>query len=150
MWLAHGTYGALGASPFGIDTGSDAVGREYKLLSQVKKLIVNAPNTERFGRFFDEAGRLQVLARWIRIEASFKSVKKGVSFTGILSAKEMEGSQEGNLRVLRLFNGDETRGGQAMLMPNEAPDYGDFPIPVSIPARTGIAEVEVYTLGEDA
>ncbi|KAH6880720.1 glycoside hydrolase, partial [Thelonectria olida] len=83
-------------------------------------------------------------------QASFGGVKRGVAFTGILSAKEMEVSEEGNFRPLRLLNGDETRGGLALVMPNEEPDYGDISIATCIPARTGIAEVEAYTLEEDA
>jgi hypothetical protein len=31
------------------------------------------------------------------------------------------------------------------MMPNEDPDYGGFPIAITIPARTGIAEVEFYS-----
>jgi hypothetical protein len=34
-------------------------------------------------------------------------------------------------------------------MPSEDPDYGGFPISVTIPARTMIAEVEVYALQDD-
>ncbi|KAH6879885.1 glycoside hydrolase superfamily [Thelonectria olida] len=190
MWLAYGTYGALGVSPFGIDTGAEAVGREYKLLSQVKDLVLGASPADRFGFFFDEVENApRVEKPWVKVfgtiqvtveraftfgrpgpaggliirladrkflvvgygfQARFKGVGKGVGFTGILSAKEMEGSQDGTLRVLRLWNGDETRGGEAMVMPNEVPDYGDFPIATTIPARTGIAEVEVYTLEDDA
>jgi hypothetical protein len=83
-------------------------------------------------------------------QASFKSVRKGVVFTGILRAKEMEVSEEGNLRPLRLLNGDETRGGSAVVLPNEEPDPVAFPIAILIPARTGIAEVEVYVPNKEA
>jgi hypothetical protein len=31
-------------------------------------------------------------------------------------------------------------------MPNDAPDYGEGFIPLTVPARTMIAEVQVYTL----
>ncbi|KAG4269934.1 hypothetical protein FPRO04_14755, partial [Fusarium proliferatum] len=190
VWLAHGTYGALGVSPFGIDTGPEAVGREYKLLSHVKHFVLGASLADRFGFYFDEVrDPSRVEKPWTRVfgdiqvtverafvfgkqgpgggiiirladhkfllvgygfQASFKSVKKGVAFTGILSAQEMEVIEEGNLRPLRLLNGDETRGGLALVMPNEEPDYGGVPIATSIPARTGVAEVEVYTLEEDA
>jgi hypothetical protein len=83
-------------------------------------------------------------------QARFKGLAKGVAFTGLHSVKEMESDQEGKLHVLRMFNGDETKGGEAVVMPNEEPDYGDFPIATTIPARTGVAQVEVYTLAEDA
>lgn len=33
-------------------------------------------------------------------------------------------------------------------MPNEDPDYGGFPICVTLPARTMIAECEPYSLEE--
>ncbi|KAH6995477.1 glycoside hydrolase superfamily [Ilyonectria sp. MPI-CAGE-AT-0026] len=189
IWLAHGTYGALGVSPFGIDTGPEPIGREYKLLSQVKDFVLGAPLADRFGFFFDEIhdssnvekpwtrvfGDIQVtverafvfgkpgpgggmiikLAKYkflvvgYGFKASFKNAKKGVGLTGILSARELEVSEQGDLRLLRLLNGDETRGGLALVMPNEEPDYGEIPIATCIPARTGIAEIEVYTLEED-
>jgi hypothetical protein len=34
-------------------------------------------------------------------------------------------------------------------MPNEDPDYGGFPIAVTIPMNTGIAECWAYSLEED-
>ncbi|OAL52924.1 glycoside hydrolase [Pyrenochaeta sp. DS3sAY3a] len=189
LWLAHGTYGALGVSPFGIDTGPEAVGREYKLLNQVKDFVLAASLVDRFGFFFDEVQAVPGVEKpWTRLfgdlevtverpstegnpapgggliirladckfllvgygfQARFKSVREGVIFTGILTAKELESGADGKLSVLRLLNGDETRGGMAMVMPDEEPDYGDFPIPSCIPARTGIAEVEVYTVEGD-
>ncbi|KAH6951241.1 glycoside hydrolase superfamily [Ilyonectria sp. MPI-CAGE-AT-0026] len=83
-------------------------------------------------------------------DARFKSLKNGAGFTGILTAKELETGEDGKLCVGRIWNGDQIKGGEAMVMHNEDPDYGDFPIPASLPARTGIAEVEVYVLEEDA
>ncbi|CAG7559013.1 unnamed protein product [Fusarium equiseti] len=190
MWLAYGTYGALGVSPFGIDTGAEAIGREYKVLAKVKDFILGALPADRFGFFFDE---IEIAAKvdkpWVRVfgdievsveraftfgkpspagglvirladrkflvagygfQVRFKGLAKGVAFTGLQSVKEMESDQDGNLHVLRTFNGDETRGGEAVVMPNEEPDYGDFPIPTTIPARTGVTEVQVYTLVENA
>ena len=187
-WLAYGTYGALGASAFGIDTGPEDIGREYKLLSQVKDHVLSASPADRFGFFFDEVkGSTSTEKHWTRafgniqvtikrafvfgkpgpaggmvirladhkflvvgygFQASFKDTGEGVVLTGILSAKELEAGEDGRLRVLRWLNGDETSGGAAMVMPNEEPDYGDSPIPVTIPARTGIAEIELYSLTE--
>lgn len=71
-------------------------------------------------------------------------------FTGILRFEEKEvlDQASGTLRTGRRLNGDETRGGLAAMMPNEEPDYGGFPICVTIPARTMIAEVEFYHLKE--
>ncbi len=82
-------------------------------------------------------------------QATFKSLSPKSTFTGILSFREMTVDQEtGELRIGRKLNGDETRGGKFCIMPNEEPDYGGFPICVTIPARTGIAECEVYCLEE--
>ncbi|KAM0490080.1 hypothetical protein ACHAP8_011906 [Fusarium lateritium] len=187
-WLAYGTYSALGVSPFGIDTGPEDIGREYRLLSQVKDFVLGASPEDRFGFYFDEMqDPPKIEVPWLRIfgdmqvtierafvfgkqgpgggmiirlaehkflcvgygfQARFKSVKKGIIFTGLLTAKELEATQEGDLRPLRMLNGDETRGGMALVMPNQEPDYGDVPIATCVPARTGIAEVEVYTLEE--
>jgi hypothetical protein len=46
------------------------------------------------------------------------------------------------------MNGDETRSGAFYIMPNEDPDYGGFPIAVTIPARTCIAECTTYSIEE--
>lgn len=69
-------------------------------------------------------------------------------FTGILSFEEKEVQEDGSLRTLRQLNGDETRSGAFCIMPTDAPDYGGFPICVTIPARTGIAEAVPYSLEE--
>ncbi|KAH8748129.1 glycoside hydrolase superfamily [Diaporthe sp. PMI_573] len=186
-WLAHGTYGALGVSPFGIDAGPEDISREYRLLSQVKDFVLGAALEDRFGFYFDEMqeppkiempwsrvfGDMQVtiersfvfgkqgpgggmiiglaehkfLCLGYGFQARFKSTKKWVVFTGFLEAKELEVTKEGDLRPL--LNGDETRGGMALVIPNQEPDYGDVPIATTVPARTGIAEVTVYTLTDD-
>lgn len=98
---------------------------------------------------------------------SFKSVRPGSTFTGILYAEEKIVDAEGNLHTGRVMNGDETRSGEFFIMPNEDPDYGgvsilverycvsciadscnQFPIAVTIPAKTMIAEVEPYSVQE--
>ncbi|RFU24064.1 hypothetical protein B7463_g12274, partial [Scytalidium lignicola] len=82
-------------------------------------------------------------------QATFKSLSPKSTFTGILSFIEKEVDETtGKLRTLRRLNGDETRSGKFCIMPSEDPDYGSFPICVTIPARTMIAEVEVYSLEE--
>lgn len=189
IWLTHGTHGALGVSPFGIDTGPKRVSKEYKLLNLVKDPILGAPLADRFGFYVDEIHDSSTVEKpWTRVfgdiqvtverafffgkpgpgggmiiklanykflvvgygfQASFKSAKRGVGLTGILSVKELEVSEQGNLRLLRLLNGDETRRGLALVMPNKDSDYGEIPIATSIPSRTGIAEIEVYTREED-
>jgi hypothetical protein len=83
-------------------------------------------------------------------QISFKSQILKSTFTGILHAEEKEVDPETcELSTLKLLGGDETRSGQYLIMPNEDPDYGGFPIAVTIPANTGIAECWAYSLEED-
>ncbi|KAL4874084.1 hypothetical protein BDV12DRAFT_158992 [Aspergillus spectabilis] len=79
-----------------------------------------------------------------------KSTSPTSAFTGILKFEEnlVSDKEKGELRTLRVLNGDETRRGIYAMMPNEEPDYGGFPICITIPARTMIAEVEFYSLDE--
>ena len=99
----------------------------------------------------DEGGGSRFLLIGWGFQVSFTSTRPGVHFSGILSFEEKEvvDSMTGELRTRRLLNGDETRSGQYAVMPNENPDYGDCPIPITIPAGTAIAEVEVYALEEE-
>ena len=71
--------------------------------------------------------------------------------TGILRFEEkyVVNKETGQLATLRALNGDETRSGRFAMMPSEDPDYGGFPICVTIPARTMIAEVEFYDVADD-
>lgn len=198
IWLAYATYGALGCSPFGIDTGAEAIGREFRLLEQTKSFLLGSKPSQRMGFFFDplpEVGSPRGTQRWSKrfgskgdlevivdrafvfgkagpgagmviqlggedsarflavgrgFNVRFKSHRDGVTFTGILDAREMEVLPEtGELRVLRTLNGDETRSGQFLIMANDDPDYGSFPIAVTPGAGTCIAEVEAYWLCED-
>ena len=188
MWLSYATYGALGASPFGIDTGADVAGREFKLMSQTQKYLLAAAPEDRMGFYFDEEidgtgkekwtrvfGDMEVIierafvfgkagpgggmvihlgnARFLLVgrgfNASFRSTRDEATFTGILWAQEKEVNENGDLETLRILNGDETRSGEFVIMPNDDPDYGGFPIAVTIPARTCIAEVKAYWVKED-
>ena len=80
----------------------------------------------------------------------FKSTNPKSTFTGILHAEEKEVNPETcELSTLRVLGGDETRSGQFLIMPNEDPDYGGFPVAVTIPARTCIAECWAYSLEEE-
>jgi beta-galactosidase GanA len=203
VWLAYVSYGALGTAPFGVDTGAEEIGREYKLLSQTSKYLLESTPSQRMGFFFDDLpgsssasfgsptgkeqwtktfGNIEVIiersfvfgkpgpgagmviqlgdadsCRFLLVgrgfQVRFRGLEDGVTFTGILQAleKEVDEGDEGNdgeLRTLRMLNGDETRSGEFLIMPNEEPDYGGFPIAVTIPARTCIAEVEAYTISE--
>ena len=77
-----------------------------------------------------------------------RSLSPTSSFTGFLRFEEkvVVSRETGQLRTLRKLNGDETRSGVFAMMPNEDPDYGGFPICVTIPAHTMIAELEVYSI----
>ena len=78
-------------------------------------------------------------------QARFASTRAGSSFTGFLSfVEKVHDSQTGELVIGRTLNGDETRSGSLAIMPNQRPDLGTFPICITIPARSGIAEIEVY------
>jgi hypothetical protein len=81
---------------------------------------------------------------------SFKSTNPRSTFTGILHAEEKEVDPETcELTTAKWLGGDETRSGASLIMPNENPDYGGFPIAITIPARTGIAECWAYSLEEE-
>lgn len=187
VWLAYATYGALGTSPFGIDTGAEDVGREYSLLAKTKEFLLSAQPADRMGFFFNEEADGKGTEKWVKVFADieviverafvfgkagpgggmvihlgdakfllvgrgfhvrFKAMRKEATFTGILRAEEKEVTQDGEMRTLRVLNGDETRSGEFLIMPNDNPDYGGFPIAVTIPARTCIAEVEAYWVAE--
>jgi hypothetical protein len=85
------------------------------------------------------------------VGAGFQVTFKHMSapFSGILRFDEKEVQEDGSLKTLRMLNGDETRSGAFCIMSNEDPDYGGFPICVTVPARTMIAEAEVYALEDD-
>lgn len=198
IWAAIGTYGAIGCSPFGIDTidpTATPFTEHYQLLKEVAPLILSARTSglETYGFWFDrfEAGesdpspthtvrmgewqlvieRAHVFGhpspgygmviqqesdRFLLIgegfQVNFKSTSPDSVFTGILSFEEKEvdpaNPESGGLRTLRLMNGDETRAGKHVVMPSRDPDYGDFFICITIPARTRIAECSVYSLTE--
>jgi hypothetical protein len=75
-----------------------------------------------------------------------RSLSATSTFTRFLrfEVKMVANKETGKLRTLRILNGDETRTAIFAMMPNEKPDYGGFPICVTIPARTMIAQLEVY------
>lgn len=80
-------------------------------------------------------------------QVRFTSAKNDAQFTGLLSFTEkLRDPLTRRLKDGRTLNGDETRSGEVAIMPSETPDYGGFPISVTIPARTRIAECEVYAL----
>lgn len=90
-------------------------------------------------------GKFLLIGMGFRVE--FKSTSPRAEFTGILKFHEMRvvDASTGELRKERSLNGDETRQGRWANMPNERPDMAGY-TPICIPARTMIAEVEVYAL----
>ena len=78
-------------------------------------------------------------------QVTFESTNSSANFTGILKFEEKD-VQDGKLRTVRLLNGDETRSGKCAVMPSTDPDYGGFPISITIPARTGIALCQPYAI----
>ncbi|KAL2866460.1 putative beta-galactosidase [Aspergillus lucknowensis] len=101
------------------------------------------------GMLIHRGGAKFLLIGW-GFQVRAKSLSPTSAFTGILRFEEkvVADRETGELRTLRVLNGDETRSGIFAMMPNEDPDYGGFPICVTIPARTMIAEVEFYSLDE--
>jgi hypothetical protein len=99
-----------------------------------------------FGMVIHQGG-----AKFLLIGAGFqvRFTHETAPFTGILRFEEKEVREDGALETLRMLNGDETRSGAVCVMPNEEPDYGGFPICVTIPARTMVAEAEVYALEDE-
>jgi hypothetical protein len=99
------------------------------------------------GMVIDRGNGKFLLIGW-GFQVRAESVAPGSTFTGILEflEKAVEDEETGRLRTVRVFNGDETRSGKFAVMPNEDPDYGDFAISVTIPARTMIAEVRFYSV----
>jgi beta-galactosidase GanA len=197
IWAAYGTYQALIASPFGIDTLEPAENpftKHYSFLDSVSQIVLDAqrrPNSS-IGFYFDDLPSgwekgdadpakpyIHTFGSWtVTISRCFVFGKPGsgsgmaihlgdarflllgwgfqisavstdpkTKFNGILRMEEkvVADRATGKLRTLRTLGGDETRSGAQAMMPNEAPDYGGFPIAVTIPARTGIAEVEFYS-----
>ncbi|KAH8640973.1 hypothetical protein IG631_03914 [Alternaria alternata] len=192
IWIAYGTFQALLASPFGIDTlepEKNPYTKHYGLLSQVSQIVLEAqsnpgssvgfcfdamigdrdpskPIKQRFGDWditversfvfgkpgtgsgmvIHRGGASFLLIGW-GFQVMGRSTKADTKFNGILRNEEkiVDDVATGSLRTLRTLGGDETRSGANAMMPNEDPDYGGFPIAITIPARTGIAEVEFYS-----
>jgi hypothetical protein len=81
-------------------------------------------------------------------QVAFASTSPSSGFTGILSfdEKEVVNQKTGEMRTLRRLNGDETQGGKQVVMPTSDPDYDGYPIAISIPGKTQLAECRVYSL----
>lgn len=96
-----------------------------------------------------EAARFLLIGEGFQVK--FSSTDPAVVFVGLLNfvEKEVVNETTGEMRSRRAFGGDETRSGAAAVMPGEDPDYGDFPISITIPAKTRIAQCEVYALKDE-
>ncbi|KAJ9413967.1 hypothetical protein FOXG_17496 [Fusarium oxysporum f. sp. lycopersici 4287] len=197
MWIAYGSYAAMGVAPFGVDTiepADNPFTKHYGLLKSVSAIVLEAqrqPNSS-IGFCFDEIpnGASKNISHPIKrswgdfditidrcfvfgkpgpgsgmvihrgpgkflligwgFHVSAKSLLKNTTFTGILKFEEkaVDDEETGRLRTVRVLNGDETRSGSFAMMPDEDPNYGGFPISVTVPARTMIAEVTFYTISE--
>ncbi|KAM0081973.1 hypothetical protein ACKRZS_005850 [Fusarium odoratissimum] len=197
MWIAYGSYAAMGVAPFGVDTvepANNPFTKHYGLLKSVSAIVLEVqrqPNSS-VGFCFDEIpnGASNSISHPIKrswgdfditidrcfvfgkpgpgagmvihrgpgkflligwgFHVSAKTSLKNTTFTGILKFEEkaVDDEETGRLRTVRVLNGDETRSGSFAMMPNEDPDYGGFPISVTVPARTMIAEVTFYAISE--
>lgn len=226
MWLAYGTYGAIGCSPFGVDSfiedgdaevSSLAIRRHYKLLNSVSGIMLARQAThpeDVMGFYFDPPSEKEtrevdaamhsssgmdektmkyerIFGKWkVNITRAFVFGKEDAGFglvihdpysshnsssvgsptttfllvgygfnfhvkhtasntqTGFLHAQEKYLTDEGKMSDGRRLNGDETRHGLFVIMPNERPDYGGFPVAVTPPAGSGCVEVQVYAVFE--
>lgn len=198
IWAAIGTYHAIGACPFALDTlgvTTCAYTKHYALMASVADAVLSAQQRvdSITGFFFDEPGHKEASSHpppivrmggyEVRVERAFttgaagagygmviyldtffdqtakfllvgagfqvkfKSLDSQAYYTGILDFEEkIKDNETGGFRTLRRLNGDETRSGHQAIMPNENPDDGGFPINITIPAVTKIAECTVYSL----
>ena len=195
IWSALANCGALGTSPFGIDTDHPSTSpftSHFALLAQVTPLILEARQKSRqtTGFFFDqyEPGtsdpsppRKVIFGEWILhirragvfghagpgygmiialdseefifigegFEVEFQATHTGAVFSSVLQFEEKR-MVDGKMVTERLMNGDETsvggHTGSVVRMPSGDPDYGEFPIAISIPSRTKIATCKPYYL----
>ena len=97
------------------------------------------------GMVISLTGNIFLLVGW-GFQVEFASADQSASFSGILNFEEKEISESGEMNTLRRLNGDETRSGKVAIMPSHDPDYGGFPISITIPAHTGIATCEPYAI----
>ncbi|KAG7416721.1 hypothetical protein Forpi1262_v016771 [Fusarium oxysporum f. sp. raphani] len=79
-------------------------------------------------------------------QVKFESLIPDATYTGILDFMELHVSADGHLSKGRRLNGDERNNGEFATMPAESPDYNGFPIRVTIPSRTCVAECVVYSI----
>jgi hypothetical protein len=78
----------------------------------------------------------------------FRSRDPRATDTGVLSFEEktMVNDDRGEMRTLRVLNGDETKQGRCSVMPSKEPDYGSSVIPTPLGASTRLVPCSVYAL----
>ncbi|KAK2686786.1 hypothetical protein QWA68_014968 [Fusarium oxysporum] len=92
-----------------------------------------------------DTDRFLLVGKGFKVEFKARSDTSVVS--GILRFDEKEVvDQTGTLRTARHLNGDESRSGMWANMPCDESHIGESIVPIAIPARTGIAEVQVYAV----
>ncbi|KAL2796360.1 glycoside hydrolase superfamily [Aspergillus keveii] len=91
-------------------------------------------------------GRFLLLGQGFQV--SFTSIRASATYTGILDFTELDVDAEGNLSGLRKLNGDQRMGGELAIMPSLEIDRGAFPIWVTQPASTMVAECTAYVIEE--
>ncbi|KAH7142668.1 glycoside hydrolase superfamily [Dactylonectria estremocensis] len=93
-----------------------------------------------------EPSKFLLIGKGFKVE--WKSNSLTHSYTEILRFEEKSviDKETQELRTDRILNGDESRSGIWANMPNDDPDHGECPVPVIIPARTAIAQVEIFSL----
>ncbi|KAI5360654.1 Putative glycoside hydrolase, family 35, glycoside hydrolase, family 42 [Septoria linicola] len=132
--------------------GSDPSPPQYKTFGQwdltVERAHVFGKPSAGSGMIIHTTKNEFLLVGW-GFQVSWRSTDPRACFNGLLKFAEKEVAEDGELKTLRLLNGDETRSGKVAIMPSPDPDYGGFPVAITIPARTGITLVEPYALFED-
>jgi hypothetical protein len=131
----------------GVDTSKPVIKQFGEWEIQIERSFVFGKPGPGAGMVIHLCGAKFLLIGW-GFQVRGRSLDPGATFTGFLRFEEkiVADEKKGVLRTLRTLNGDETRSGTMAIMPNEDPDYGGFPIRVTIPARTMIAELEFYAI----
>ncbi|KAJ6009417.1 hypothetical protein N7522_004433 [Penicillium canescens] len=95
-----------------------------------------------------EPSKFLLIGKGFQVEWKHKSAD--LPYTEILRFEEKSVDKEtGELRTERTLNGDESNSGQRANMPSDDPDYGEEIVPVHILARTAVAELELFSLGNE-
>ncbi|KAH7177086.1 hypothetical protein EDB81DRAFT_875860 [Dactylonectria macrodidyma] len=167
VWVAYDTHGAIGCTPFGVDTADPTrtpITRVFELLSFNKtpdaQLVTRFGDFELliqrvfvFGKLGSGGGMVihkgdgQFLLISYGVQVTFKSTNPSSVFTSILQCVEKVVKRGWTLEDGRYSNRDETRGDSFAIMTNNDHDDGDFGTPVTIPVRTFTAERPAYSIG---